>query len=130
MQPVEAMALISGRVSEELLLRNESLAAENAILRNKLGHRVPLTNVERTRLATLEGISAIVAPKTLLTWFRRLVAKKFYGSANRTPSLGRPKVSADIEELIVRLVREIHPGDITESLAHWPTLDTMSPTLP
>ena len=34
MQPVEAMALISVSVEEELLLRHEYLAVENAILRS------------------------------------------------------------------------------------------------
>lgn len=36
MKPVEAMALISGNVEEEVPLRNEYLALENAILRSKL----------------------------------------------------------------------------------------------
>ena len=39
MKPVEALTLIAGHVSEEILLRNEYLAAENEILRSKLGKR-------------------------------------------------------------------------------------------
>ena len=37
MKAVEALMLISGRVSQEILLRNEYLAAENEILRSRLG---------------------------------------------------------------------------------------------
>ena len=53
MKAVEALSLIAGHVSDEILLRNEYLAAENEILRSKLGARVPLTNEERVRLAKL-----------------------------------------------------------------------------
>lgn len=36
MEMVEVMALVSGRVDQELLLRNEYLAAENEILKSKI----------------------------------------------------------------------------------------------
>ena len=52
-KPVEALTLIAGRVSDEILLRSEYVAAENEILRSKLGKNVPLTNAERKRLAKL-----------------------------------------------------------------------------
>ena len=47
MKAVEALTLISGRVSQEILLRNEYLAAENEILRSRLGKRVALSRSER-----------------------------------------------------------------------------------
>ena len=53
MKPVEALTLIAGHVSDEILLRNEYLAAENEILRSKLGKKVPLTNGERKGNALL-----------------------------------------------------------------------------
>ena len=53
MEAVEALALVAGHVDEELLLRNEYLAAENEILRSKLSRRPQLTNPERIRLAKL-----------------------------------------------------------------------------
>ena len=98
MKAEEVLALVSGRVDEELLLRNEYLAAENEILRSKLKARVPLTDDERIRLATLgkrlgqsalSDVAAIVTPKTILHWYRRLVQKKYDGSANRG-KVGRP----------------------------------------
>ena len=36
MEPVEALALVGGHVNEELLIRNEYLAAENEILYSKI----------------------------------------------------------------------------------------------
>ena len=53
MKPVRALTLIAGHVSDEILLRNEYLAAENEILRSKLGKRVELRDSERIRLAKL-----------------------------------------------------------------------------
>ncbi len=52
-EAVEALALVAGQVDEELLLRNEYLAAENEILRSKLSGRPQLTNSKRIRLAKL-----------------------------------------------------------------------------
>ncbi len=58
MEAIEALALVAGHVEEELLLRNEYLAAENEILRSKLSGRVRLTDAERIRLAKLASSSA------------------------------------------------------------------------
>lgn len=43
----------TGHVDAELLLRNECLSAENAILRAKLDGRPKLTDAERVRLARI-----------------------------------------------------------------------------
>lgn len=44
-------------------------------------------------------------PETILGWYRKLDARKFDGSkARRGP--GRPRVSREIEELIVRMASE------------------------
>jgi hypothetical protein len=53
METAEALALVSGRVDEELLLRNEYLAAENEILKSKLNKPIQLNNLERIRLAKI-----------------------------------------------------------------------------
>jgi hypothetical protein len=47
MEMVEAFALVSGRVDQELLLRNEYLAAENGILKSKLNKPLRLNKHER-----------------------------------------------------------------------------------
>ena len=53
MKPVEALALVSGRVDEELLLRNEYLAAENEILKSKIIKPLQFNDYERIRLAKI-----------------------------------------------------------------------------
>jgi transposase len=114
MRAIEALSLIAGHVSEEILLRNEYLAAENEILRSKLGARVPLTHPERLRLAklgkklgkkALKGLSAIVKPETILQWYRQLFAKKFDRSKNRKKP-GRPRVDETTLKLVLRIVEE------------------------
>lgn len=70
MEAVEALALVAGHVDEELLLRNEYLAAENEILRSKLSRRPQLTNPERIRLAKL-GKRLGQAPKRWTSSCRR-----------------------------------------------------------
>ena len=108
------LAYITGTVDQELLRRNEYLAAENKILRSKIQGCVRLTDSERITLAkvgkelgrrALEEIATIVKPETILRWHRRLVARKFDGSkARRGP--GRPPIPEGVEELILRFARE------------------------
>ena len=109
MESVEALALVGGHVEEEILLRNEYLAAENEILKSKLQGRPRFNDEERVRLATLgkqlgrkalHDVGSIVKPETILKWFRDLVAKKFDGSKQRR-SPGRPRIDAEVEKLIV-----------------------------
>jgi transposase InsO family protein len=108
------LAYITGSVDQALLLRNEYLVTENRILRNQITGRVRLTAGERKTLATigqqlgkqaLQEVATIVKPDTILGWYRRLVAQKFDGSAQRkTP--GRPRIDPELEALVVRLAKE------------------------
>ncbi len=93
------LAYITGSVDQELLLRNEYLAAENRILRNQIRGRLRLTDGERRTLAeigkqlgkkALEEVANILRPETILGWHRRLVAKKFDGFRNRPYPGQRP----------------------------------------
>ena len=111
MKAIEALALVAGHVDDELLKRNEYLAAENEILRSKLKGRVRLNDTERIRLAklgkelgrkALEDVAAIVKPETILGWFRKLVAEKF-DSADKRRKVGRPRTPEEIEKLIVSM---------------------------
>src|SRR4029077_907159 len=108
------LAFVTGLVNQELLLRNEYLAAENRILRAHLPSRLRLSDPERSTLAeiakrlgrkALKDIARIAKPDTILAWYRRLVARKFDGSRQRSYP-GRPRVSPEIEALVVRLARE------------------------
>src|SRR6266853_1597041 len=104
------LAYVTGSVNQELLVRNEYLAAENRILRARLPSRVRLSNPERVTLAEIEKrlgrkalreVACVAKPDTILAWYRRLVAQKFDGSKYRQYP-GRPRVSSEVEALVVR----------------------------
>src|SRR5215510_13746725 len=108
------LAFVSGLVNQELLLRNEYLAAENRILRAHLPSRLRLSDAERSTLAeiakrlgreALKEIARVAKPDTILAWYRRLIAQKFDGSRHRAYP-GRPRVSPEVEALVVRFARE------------------------
>jgi len=111
------LAYITGTVDQELLLRNEYLAAENRILRAQIQGRLLLSDGEKATLAeiahrlgrkALEELAAVARPDTLLAWYRKLIATKFDGSKFRK-SWGRPRVDEESERLVVRMAKE-NPG--------------------
>jgi putative transposase len=114
MEWARILAYITGTVDQELLLRNEYLAAENRILRGQLSGRLRLSDAERATLGeiahrlgrkALGEVANAALPDTILAWYRRLVARKFDGSKERrTP--GRPRIDKAIEELIVCMAEE------------------------
>jgi putative transposase len=96
------------------MLRNEYLVAENGILRHHIKGRLHLSDTERTTLAeigkqlgkqALAEIAKAAKPDTILGWHRKLVAKKFDGSKQRT-SLGWPRVDKALEDLVVQMAQE------------------------
>src|SRR5882757_9437187 len=108
------LAFVTGLVNQELLLRDEYLAAENRVLRAHLPSRLRLSDPERSTLAeiakrlgrkALRDIACVAKPDTILGWYRRLVAQKFDGSRRRAYP-GRPRVSPEVEALVVRFARE------------------------
>ena len=110
------LAYVTGTVDQELLARNEYLAAENRILKVQLNGRLKLSDTERGVLGeighrlgrkVLADVATIAQPDTILGWYRKLVARKFDGSkARRVP--GRPRIKREVEQLIIRMARE--PG--------------------
>ena len=111
------LAYITGLVNQQLLLQNEYLIAENRILRSHLPDRFRLTDPQRSTLAeiakrlgrkALAEVAIVAKPETILAWYRRLIARKFDGSRYRKGP-GRPPVSNEVVELIVRMARE-NPG--------------------
>jgi putative transposase len=86
------VAYVTGRVNQELLLRNEYLAAENQILRGQIKGRLLLLEGEKATVAeianrlgrkVLKGVEATAKPDTILGRYRKLVANKFDGSRFR-----------------------------------------------
>ena len=108
------LAYVTGTVDQELLARNEYLAAENRILKGQLNGKLKLSDAERGTLGeighrlgrkALADVASVAKPDTILAWYRKLVAGKFDGSkARRGP--GRPRISPEIEQLIMRMAGE------------------------
>jgi transposase InsO family protein len=108
------LAYITGTVDQELLLRNQYLAAENRILRNQLKGRLLLSDAQRATLGeigcrlgrqALADVANAGKSETILGWYRRLVARKFDGSKQRRYP-GRPRVGRELEQLVVRMATE------------------------
>ena len=94
------------KAAELLVLRHE-----NAVLRRNIG-RVRYEPADRVWFAALARFLPRrrwteifpVTPATLLTWHRRLAAKKYDTSKRRKP--GRPPTVRSIARLVVRLAKE------------------------
>jgi putative transposase len=108
------LAYVTGTVDQELLARNEYLAAENRILKAQLKGRLKLSDAERATLgeighrlgrSLLAEVATVAKPDTILAWYRRLVARKFDGSKGRRGP-GRPRIKRELELLIVRMAGE------------------------
>jgi putative transposase len=109
------IAMVAGWLQDHQQRVITYLREENRILNAQLsGRRVRLTEAERRRLATLahplgrqrlKEVATLATPETLLRWYRTLIAQKFDGSWHRRP-LGRPRVTEEIEQLVVRMAEE------------------------
>src|ERR1700681_3367204 len=108
------LAYVTGTVDQELLARNEYLAAENRILKAQLKGRLKLSDAERATLGeighrlgrkVLGEVATVARPDTILAWQRNLVARKFDGSKARQGP-GRPRIKREVELLIVRMATE------------------------
>src|SRR2546429_6005871 len=93
------LAYVTGTVDQELLARNEYLAAENRILKAQLKGRLKLSHAERATLAeighrlgrkVLGEVANVARPHTILAWYRKLVACQFDGSNARRSHVRPP----------------------------------------
>ena len=75
MEWVRILAYITGTVDQEILMRNEYLAAENRILRSQIKGRLLLSDAEKKTLAdighrlgrkALEDVANTARPETIL----------------------------------------------------------------
>ena len=111
------------------------------MLREQLGpRRIRFNDGQRIRLAAkaktlgrraLSDLRTIVTPDTLLAWHRALIARKYDGHLRRDP--GRPLVTAEIRQWVVRMATEI-PHGVTrafkERLRTWITRSAEGPSRP
>jgi putative transposase len=108
------LAYVTGTVDQELLARNEYLAAENRMLKVQQKGRLKLSDAERATLReighrlgrkVLGQVATVARPDPILAWYRKLVAPKFDGSKVRR-SPGRPRIKREVEQLILRMAEE------------------------
>src|SRR5215831_19197486 len=105
---------LAGWINQQQREVIDHLQAENRVLREQLGpRRLRFTDDQRIRLAArakrvgrrvLKHFATIVSPDTLLAWHRHLIARKYDGHQRREP--GRPPVTAEIRQLVVRMATE------------------------
>jgi hypothetical protein len=84
---VRILTYITGTVDQELLLRNEYLAAENRILKAQIKTRLLLTDAEKATLAeiahrlgrkALEDVANAAKPDTILGWYQHAENKLWH----------------------------------------------------
>jgi putative transposase len=117
MEWARILAYVKGTVDDsvqELLARNEYLAAENRMLKAQLNRRLKLSNVERATLGkighrlgrkVLAEVATVARPDTILAWYRKLVADKCNGSKARC-CRGRLRITRAVGQLIVSMAEE------------------------
>jgi hypothetical protein len=86
------------------------LIEENRVLKEQLeGQRLRFTDEQRMRLAVkakvlgrqvLDEIETLVTPDTLLSWHRKLIAKKWTYARQ---GAGRPRVAQEITDLVIHM---------------------------
>ncbi|GAA3380827.1 hypothetical protein GCM10020367_69670 [Streptomyces sannanensis] len=103
--PAVLLCRDTAKGAELLVLRHE-----NAILRRHVKGRVRYEPADRFRLAALTSLiprgrwAAVfpATPGTLLTWHRKVIARKWNYSA-RSSRTGRPPTAAALKSLVLRL---------------------------
>jgi transposase InsO family protein len=106
-------SVLAGWINRHQQAIIDYVVEENRIFKQQLeGRRLNLSDNDRRRLATkakllerhvLDEVLNLVTPDTLLAWYRNLIVRK-WTYARRGP--GRPCVSKEITELVLRMARE------------------------
>jgi len=113
------LMMLAGWINRQQQEAIEYLKAENAILKEELlkatgKKRILLNDRQRRRLAILgkrlgrkllSDICCAFSPDTLLMWHRKLVARKYDGSKNRS-KFGRPRISDELKQIIIKIAKD------------------------
>jgi len=110
------LVVLAGWINRHQQDANSFLHTQNQVLMELIGNkRILLTDDQRRRLAVkgkvlgrkaLSEVAMIVTPDTIMRWHRRLVANKWDYSDRVKNRPGRPAVSEEVRELVVRVARE------------------------
>src|ERR1051325_3664439 len=117
LQPWQLLLIIMGgwirrHQQEQLEFQRTQLLVLMEVIGKK---RILLNDDQRRRLAVkgkilgrkaLQEAATIVKPDTILRWHRMLVAQKWDYSKRKTKRPGRPPVSEEVTELVLRMARE------------------------
>ena len=117
LQPWQLLVLIlAGWINRQQQEVIEYLRTENQVLKEKLGKkRILLNDDQRRRLAVkgkmlgrkrLEQLGTLFTPDTILRWHRAAGGQEVGLLAAAQQKAGRPPVSAEVEELVLRMARE------------------------
>jgi transposase-like protein len=121
---------IAGWMNQQQQQAIDYLREENKALREQPGgRRLRFTDDQRRRLAAkakglgrraLAAIATILTPETLLAWHRKLIARKYDGTARRAP--GRPRTESEIESLVIQMATENRDRGYTRIIGALSTL--------
>jgi hypothetical protein len=104
-------------INKELYKAIEYLKTQVEVLleqQEKQNKRILLNNNQRIRMAAkarqlsrkmLEQCTILFTPDTVMRWYQKLIAQKYDGSMRRGKA-GRPPISQDIIDLVVRFKKE------------------------
>ena len=117
LQPWQLFFLIlSGWVNREQQSMIEIQKAQIRILMQKMGRKRILLSDDQRRILAVKGkalgrkalfeLTTIVTPDTILRWHRRLIAAKWDYSDRRRTHTGRPPISNDVVQLVLRFANE------------------------
>ncbi len=117
LQPFQLyLVILSGWIHRQQQEVIDYLRTENQVLKETTGKkRILLTDDQRRRLAVkgkilgrkrLEDVGTLFTPDTILRWHRMLVAKKWDYSDCREKNVGRPPLSDEVKQLVLRMARE------------------------
>ena len=93
------LAYVTGTVDQELLARNEYLAAENRIMKAQLKGRLKLSDAERGVLGdighrlgrkVLADVATVVQPDTILGWYRKPAPQPFARPSSSVATASAP----------------------------------------
>jgi putative transposase len=107
---------LAGWVNEEQQAVIEYLRTENQVLKELQDKKRILLNDDQCRRLAVKGkvlgrkllgrFATLFRPDTILRWNRELIAEKWDYSQRREKKAGRPAISAEITELVLRIAKQ------------------------